>query len=46
MIDQQTAEKISSHLAGKDIVVRDKQGTQVALDGKEAYFALLEQDML
>jgi len=48
MIDQRVADKMRDHLTRQDIVVRDSEtgAAKSVEEGKEAFFAMIAQDML
>lgn len=47
MLDTNLTDQMKQQAEANSLVVRDKEGNQVSLDeGKQAFFALLAQDML
>ena len=46
MLESSLTDKMVDHLNKQDFVVRDIQGNKVLVEGNEAFFALMAQDML
>ena len=46
MLESSLTDKMVDHLNKQDFVVRDTQGNKVLVEGNEAFFALMAQDML